>query len=361
MTNIKLRNFALRQQKAFGEDQLPLDKLKPLVVTPTGCVALDWALRAGGWIRGRGYEIVGVKDSGKSTLVLTSAGIHQKLFPDRGVAYIDVEKTFEKGWAAELGVDCSKRAYREGRWLHYFPKNSEAASDMAREAAASGEVSLIIVDSIGGMESKKALEKDAEKSQVGSNAQVITRMSKHLATLCRDNDVVLLLVNQYRANLDNPMGADISAGPKAMQHMTTSKIEMAQVFARESTRKATFWDAEEVVGNMSRAKVTRLKTGARSRVAEFWINTQATVATEEGPGFGPVGIDEADDYLQIGLKVSAITQEAGGYYVIPGLAERVRGKDNVLRILREKPEIRDAIRAEIPFEPPVDELEDDDA
>lgn len=352
MTLRTLANLAAKAQRDYGEAQVPLDKARPLAVTPTGCIGLDWALRAGGYVRGRGYEIVGVKDAGKSTLVLTAAAIHQRAFPDRGVAYMDVEQTFDPGWATALGVDCLNSARKSGRWLHYYPGDSETASDMARDAAKSGDISLIIIDSVGGMESKKALEKDADKAQIGANAQVITRMSKHMATLCRRNDVVLLLVNQYRANVGSLVGGDISAGPKAMQHMTTSKIEMAQVFAQGSSRKEEFWGTEEVVGNMSRARVTRLKSGPRSRVCEFWIQTQQT------PKWGPQGIDAADEHYRLGKQLGIIAQLPGGYYVLPG-DEKFHGEDAVLAHLRANPAARDAIREQVPFEAPCS-LEDTD-
>lgn len=328
-------------------DQYEMEWVPPEVI-PTGCPPLDWALRCGGFLRGRVYEIVGVKDAGKSTVVLTAAGVFQRLYPDRGVAYLDVENTFDLPWATSLGADCSLAARKAGRWQHYKPKTSEAASDQARDAITSGMTSLVIVDSIGGMESKKALEKDAEKLQVGSNAQVITRMSKQLSSLARLNGTTVLLVNQYRANVGAMFGGDVSAGPKAMQHSTTAKIEMAQVLAQGATRKAEFWGEEEAVGNMSRARVTRMKNGARSRVAEFWIMTQGT---EE---FGGRGIDLADSYYRLGKMLSIIEPLPGSYYMLPGDV-KLHGEAAVLRHLRADPSARDAIRAAMPFDKPVND------
>jgi recombination protein RecA len=354
-----LANFAAKLQKDHGEKQVPL-KAPPLVVVPTGSATLDWALRIGGFLLGRLYEIIGVKDAGKSTLVLTAAGIYQQRFPERGVAYVDVEGTIDYDWATALGVDCSDKAAKAGRWLHLEPKDSETASAMAAECARSGLVSLIIIDSIGGMESRKVLDHDEANPKKNpstmSNSQVITRMSKRLATLARDHRVTILLVNQYRANTANPMGSDVSAGPKTMQHATTAKIEMSQVFADGSQRKSKFWGDEEVVGNMSRARVTRLKQGARSRVAEFFIMTQET------DEFGGVGIDSADEYLRLGIKVGVIKKDAGGYYTVPGIDGRVHGEEKVLKALRDDPDMLKAIHAEIPFDTPAnDELEEANA
>lgn len=348
-----LRAFAAKQQKDYGPEQVALTN-PPINVTPTGSPALDWALRYGGWIVGQVYEIVGVKDAGKSTLMLTGAAIHQKLYEDRGVAYVDVENTFDSDWAAELGVDCSRKARKDGRWMHYYPPDSETASDMARDACKSGVISLVIVDSVGGMESKKALDRDAEKDIVGKNAQVISRMSKHLSSLARLNKCTILLVNQYRANVSNPMGSDVSAGPKVMQHATTAKIEMSQIFAEGSQRTAKFFGKDEVVSRMSRARVTRLKRGgAPSRVAEMFINIQET---EE---YGPVGFDTADELLALGTRLpGVIEQTPGGYYTMPK-GEKFHGKPAILKHLRENQAARDEVRAAIPFKTPTEEEDDD--
>lgn len=352
MTARQLAAFAAKMGRSYGERQAGL--VRPAAeIVPSGSIAVDWALREGGFRRGRIYELVGVKDAGKSSLVLSAAVNYQRMFPDLGVVYEDIEGTFKPAWATAIGVDCSKRARQAGRWNHPFPPDSETASDMAREWCASGLASLIIVDSIGGLESKKALDKDAEKDLVGKNAQVITRMSKHLATLARDNGVTILLVNQYRANPGSMMSGDVSAGPKAMQHATTAKIEMAQVFAQGSQRKGAYWGEEEVTGRLSRARVSRLKTGASSRVAEFWINSQAT---EE---HGPQGIDSAHEHLKLGVRLKAIDQQPGGYYVMPG-GDRLHGEAAVLTRLRASQEARDEVRAAIPFEDPKDEDEDEE-
>ena len=352
MTARQLAALAAKMGRDYGLQQSGLVR-PPAEVVPTGSVALDWALREGGFKRGQIYEVIGVEDAGKSSLVLSTAAICQRMFPGLGVVYADMEHTFDPSWATALGVDCSKRARQAGRWNHPEPPDSETASDMARGWCMSGLASLIIVDSVGAMESKKALDKDADKDQVGKNSQVITRMAKHLSTLARQNRVIILLVNQYRANVGSAFGGDVSAGPKLMRHATTAKIEMARVFAQGSQRTAEYFGEEEVTGRMSRARVSRLKSGAPSRVAEFWINTQDT---EE---HGLRGIDSAHELLKLGKRLEVIVQQPGGYYVMPG-GDRLHGEAAVLARLRASQEARDEVRAAIPFEDPKDEDEDEE-
>jgi RecA/RadA recombinase len=295
------------------------------------------------------HEIIGEPNAGKTTVVLASAGNFQRAFPGRGVCYIDMEHTFDPAWAAALGADCGGEARAEGRWLHWYPESSENASDMLRDACKGGcpctagrhtdsQASVVIVDSIGSLESEQAFAKEAAKVTVGDNAKVITRMVKHVSTLARLHNVTVLLVNQYRADIGGG-GWDVSAGPKAMQHSTTTKVEMRKIGSRDATRKLKFDGDEEPVSCQSRARVTRMKYGPPGRVAEFFINNRPT---EE---FGPAGIDFADELATLGKRTGAIPL-SGSHYDIPG-GRKVNGEAAAIAYLRAHPEACAAVREAI--------------
>jgi RecA/RadA recombinase len=96
--------FALEMQSRYGERRIANGP--PPVIVPTGSLNLDRALRVGGWQLGRVYEIVGPKDSGKSSLVIASMIEFLRAFPDRGAAYVNIENTFDPERATEMGLDC---------------------------------------------------------------------------------------------------------------------------------------------------------------------------------------------------------------------------------------------------------------
>jgi RecA/RadA recombinase len=305
-------------------------------VVSTGSLTLDYALRSGGWVQGRIHEIVGPPDVGKSTITITSMREQQLADPERGVAYIDVEGTFDYDWAAGLGLDCSDEAHDAGRWAHLYAGTSEEASDMARECTRSGLYSMVAVDSIGGMESMKALARDAEDDLVGKNAQVITRMVKHLASLARTGRTTVLLVNQHRAVVGR-FGGSASAGPKAMQHATSTKITMSRT--NEEQRKLRFETGGplEPVATQMRARVDRSKIVPPGRVAEYWICNRHTEQ------MGPPGIYAIDEYVELGVRVGAIEQGGGGMYTFPG-GMKVKGREKVIEAMQEDKMLMAAVR-----------------
>ena len=270
-----------------------------------------------------------------STLAINSMKEQQRAFPDRAIAYLDVEGTFDYDWAEGLGLDTSSPE----RWRHLYPGTSEEASDMIRECCRSGLYSIAVVDSIGGMESKKALDKDAEDDLVGKNAQVVTRMVKHLASLARLSSCTVLLINQHRANISS-YGGNVSAGPKAMQHATSTKITMSRT--GEPPKKIRFAAGEdpETVAVQIRARVDRSKLVAPGRVAEFWISNRPT---EE---LGPPGIYALDEYATLGIKLGAIVQK-GAWYQFPNSGPQVQGRENVVLAMRADNSLLDSVRSAI--------------
>lgn len=320
----------LREQmtKTYGSGRVSRrDSVKAYEVIPTGSLALDYALRVGGWVRGRTHEVIGVEGVGKTTLCITSMAEAQRAYPDEAVGYIDMEQTFDWDWAEANGLDTS-----DERFMHVFPDDTEDVSDMLRQMTQTGLFSIIVVDSIGGMESKQAFEKQAEEAVMGRNAQAITRMVKHVATLARKYNVAILFINQYRANLSG-MGADISAGPKALRYNTTMKVEMRRT--GEPTLKIGSGDSEEEVGRQVRAKVSRSKVAAQGKVAEFWIINQST------DKYGPIGIDRADETLTVG-NVAGVFGRRGSWYDLPN-GQALNGAEAVKTYLRANPDVMQEI------------------
>jgi recombination protein RecA len=347
VANPKLAAFAAKMVTDYGAAKVSNEP--PPVIVPTGITSMDWALAIGGWQLGRIYEIVGPKDAGKTLVVIYALREHRKKFPDRGVVYVNIEKTFSGKWARLHGLDCSDDARSAGTWLPLQASTSEEASNMARDAIGSGLYSCLAIDSVGAMESAKVLDLEAGKDTMGKNAQVITKLVKALAGLGAEHQCTVLLVNQPRANF-SMFGGDISAGPKALTHSTTAQIKMSSLSGVKDVRKLRLLgdDAAELttIGARSVARVPRMKNGTPGRKADWFIMKQASAE------FGPAGVDLADDALSLGIRLQVIERSGNSHYILPG-GKKFNGRDAVGAYLRKNPEAMAEIRAAIPFEDPI--------
>jgi recombination protein RecA len=331
-----LAAFQEQMTREFGEDRTGPSPRKADIIS-TGSLTLDMALGEGGLRTGRIYEFLGPPDSGKSSVVINTLSEHQARYPKRAACYVDMEGTFDDDWAEANGLSLAR-----DRFEHLYPGDSEDASDMARKYCRSGHYSIVAVDSIGGMESRRNLAKDAIDPLPGANAQVITRMVKHLASLARQNSVTIVLVNQPRAVIGSAGMPDQPAGPKAMQHATTTRVRFRRAPGSKDAPSVVTMRIEGDSIDVSRkfkATVDRTKLGATGRSAEFWINSLAT------PDYGPLGINRIDEYVSAGISRGVIAQE-GSWYTVPG-APRVQGRNKVVAQLRESPALMEAIRREL--------------
>jgi recombination protein RecA len=323
--------------KVYGDRVTRRDQMIPPTFVSTGSITLDYAM-GGGFALKRTHEILGPEGMGKTSLANLTMANAQRQFPDRAVSVIDMEQAYDFDWARRLGVDVDD----EDRFFHLYPNHSEDVSDQIGMLLRSGEVSLVVVDSIGGMESRAAFEKKAEESAMGKNAQVISRMVKRVAGLCRENNAAVVFINQYRADIGNPRGGQKPAGPSALKYNTTTQLKMSRT--GETTRKVTISDAvseapkDLEVGRQLRVKVTRNKLAAQGRSADFWFYN---VATEK---YGPVGVDQMDEAAVLGMATGAIKRLSTVSYEFPGGAQVKGGRPGVLAYLAEHRELVGQIR-----------------
>lgn len=332
-SSTKLAKFLEEQSKRYGTGLTRQDKSIPTYeVIPTGSLALDYATVVGGYVVGRIHLLWGAESMGKTTLAIKAMAEAQKKYPNKLVGYIDMEQTFDWRWAEIWGLDLS-----ESRLTHWFPESSEQASNMLKDMIKTGLYSEIVVDSIGGMIAKDAMDKDAEEYSVGRNAQVITRMCQASSVLARKHRTVVLLISQVRADFKSQRGFDTFAGPKNMRHSQTMRLAFQRT-GTYLTVKAEGEDEPIQVGQEIRIKVEESKVAPKGRRATCLIINKTT------PEYGPVGLNDADEALTIATRAGVKAIDiAGSWYTLPD-GSRHNGRPKVMEHLRKHPAVVEQIR-----------------
>jgi recombination protein RecA len=328
-SELAIEKFEATFAKSFGEGVMRrASAVLPYDVISTGSIALDYAMGSGGYIKGRLTELWGPTSLGKTTLALIGAAQAQKAVPDRMVALIDQEKTFDEDWAVAHGVDPT-------RLLLITPTTAEDAADYMKTLIESDQVSMVVLDSIGAMLPAKEAEKDAGDAVVGVGAKIVTRMVKIATNLASEHQVAVVLVNQIRASIGSFVGPDITRpGGHALQHCTTHVLKFRR------TKEAPYFigtdDDKTQVGQQIAITVEKNKVAPPKKTA---IVTFFNQATEK---YGPVGIDRAFESFTLGKRLGSV-ERTGAWYTLPDTS-RHNGEDAVKAYLREHPEVQDMIR-----------------
>lgn len=332
-----LEAFEAQFAKRHGAESLRLASSRPKIydVISTGSLDLDIKMGCGGYVRGRLTEIWGKESVGKTTLTLLGAAEAQKAHLDQLVGFVDMEQTLDPAYAELLGVDLS-------RLYHIQPDTAEELADVVKDLITAIDprtkkaiFSMVIVDSIGNMTPEEEFEKDAGDATVGTTAKIITRMVKIASVKARENNTVVLIVNQVRAIIGGHGANEGTGGGFSLKHVTTHKLKIGMT-GSEAKTVGTGTQIMQV-GREIAVKIEKNKVASPKRVSNILI---MNAPTEK---WGGVGVNKAAEAIAVGKTTGVIPMRAGGWYTMPDGTE-VRGENGVAEYIEAHPEVIEIIR-----------------
>lgn len=199
-------------------------KYAPFTRLPSGIVNLDVGL-GGGIPMGAMSLIYGPEGGGKTSLATRLAVQFQRRYPDRAIAWVDVENQFDPDWAKLHGLD-NDRIYL------FKPTSAEQAADICGEVATSEDAGLLILDSMAAMSTYDMMEKEAEKVVVAGAAKASTTLLRKVAGgmvehVRAGNLFTFVCINQVRDKVGFVLGnPEIVPGPRQQNFMAFLKLRL---------------------------------------------------------------------------------------------------------------------------------------
>jgi recombination protein RecA len=309
-----------RQYGAGSVMKLGSSDFEPWPSIPTGALSLDRILGIGGLPRGRVVEIYGPESSGKSTLALSIVAQAQKL----GItcAYVDAEHALDPVYMKAVGVDVDELVFTQ-------PDYGEQALEIVDKLVATGELGVIIIDSVASLIPKAELEGDMESAQMGLQARMMAKAMRKLVGQANTHKTLLVFINQLRSKIGVMFGnPETTPGGMALKYAASVRIDIRK---REDIKDK----AGNSVGIVSKVKIIKNKMAPPMKVTEFSIL------------YGK-GIDEHGCVLDVALDAGILTQKGAWIYYNGELF--AQGRENAINHLREnedtfldmKEKIRDA-------------------
>jgi len=158
-------------------------------VMSSGSLALDIALGAGGYPKGRIIEIYGPESSGKTTVALHAVAQTQK---EGGIAaFIDAEHALDPAYAAALGVNIDELLLSQ-------PDSGEQGLEIAGKLIDSGAVDLVVVDSVAALVPRAEIDGDIGDSHVGLQARMMSQAMRKLSASINKTKTIAIFINQLR-------------------------------------------------------------------------------------------------------------------------------------------------------------------
>ena len=311
----KLQSALTELNKLFGEQTVNKFKDKKAVDLPRisqGTLGMDY-LSGGGLPRGIIVEYYGWESSAKTTQALHDIVEHQKA--GLTCAFIDYEQAFDKKYARSIGIDVDELIY-------VAPDNAEQGLTIIEKLVETGEVGLIVVDSIAAMTPLAEIEGDMGDSKMGLHARLMSQALRKLMPKVKKNLTTIIWINQFREKIGVMFGDPrTTTGGNAMKFYAFIRNEF-----RAKKPKDGSTEKEIIVKNVKN------KTGIPHRLAEFNVV------------FGK-GFDKYDDLINYAVEFGVI-KKAGSWFSY-GDTRLGQGKHSVIEILKDNPELFDNIYKQV--------------
>jgi recombination protein RecA len=314
-------DIALSQiEKQFGKGSIlrlgSKDAIVPVSVISTGSISLDSALGVGGVPRGRICEIFGPESSGKTTIALQIIAEAQKA---GGIAaFIDVEHALDPAYAKKLGVDVDNLLVSQPDW-------GEQALEITAHLVGSGQIDIVVVDSVAALVPKSELEGEMGDSHMGVQARLMSQALRKLTGSVSKSRTCLVFINQIREKIGVMFGnPETTTGGRALKFYASIRLDIRRI--------AAIKDGDAIVGNRTRVKVVKNKVASPFREAEFDII------------YGE-GVSKEGDLLDLGVAQNVI-EKSGSWFSYKG--ERIgQGRETARQFLKDNPDIRLTIDTEL--------------
>jgi recombination protein RecA len=255
-------------------------------VLKTGIWSIDKAL-GGGLVKGRIIEVYGNEASGKTTLALQA--IVQAQQSGRKAAFIDVEHAFSMEYAQSLGVDLKELFFAQ-------PDSAEAAFDVAKTLAQTGEFAIIVLDSIAALVPATEYDGEVGKSQMGNLARFLSIALKQVIGEFSRTDTIFLLINQLRTKIGIAYGnPEYTTGGNALKYYTSQRIMIRRSSKIEDTDG-------NVIGYTTLIRIEKNKIAMPHQKTEVEF-------------YNGIGFDAMSDMFHSGVKMGVIYKEKVTYYV----------------------------------------------
>lgn len=370
----KLDELFSEINKTYKEQVATVGKVRPKSsVIPFSSLTACYSLY-GGIPRGRVIEFFGEENGGKTTTALDLVSNAQKVFKQeyekevkelqekdklnktetdrlnyllargkgQAIVWVDCENTFDEDWAKVLNVDVDS--------LYFVQPLSQSAEQIFQDIenmVLTGEVGLVVLDSLGAMLSQQEWEKTMEEKTYCGIAGPLTRFSKKIEYACAKYNCTFIGINQMREDISNSYTMHKTPGGKTWKHVCSLRLMFSKGVYYNDQYKDLTRTVDGAAGNYVNMRIEKTKVCKPDRKnGSYTLNYTS-------------GVDVYVDLVEIALKYNLIVQTGAWYTIMQdidtgevlmdaeGNIAKFNGKAKLIEYLKSDEDIYNYIKDQI--------------
>ena len=289
-------------------------------------------------------EFCGAEGSGKTTTayLVAASYIRKELERNpenpRGILFVDLECGADPDWAIKMGYDMNNNPVKTIRFTG-SDMAAEHIFDVILNAIKTGEIGLVILDSLNMLVPIQVFDESLEKKDMGGIAKPLGDFARRVKGLLVKYNCTLIGINQLRENIGGYGNPLKTSGGRGWKHACDVRImfKKAAFIDEEGTELKS--SAESPAGYIMEAAVLKTKVCKWDRkLGRMYVNYDR-------------GIDIMQDTIEVATYFGFIDNSVQGTFkfVDPDTGElmcdeqgneiKVRGKRNVKPFFEEHPQL----------------------
>lgn len=333
--------------KRFGEKvaQVGVPAIQEKGTLSFGTPSLDFCTY-NNLIEGTFVELNGLESSGKTTLAFLLAASFMKKekerHPDapRKILFVDAEATCDPAWAKQAAGYDMNDSVVQTVYIQGAGQTAEEYFDMVIAAVATGEIGLVIFDSLTMVVGQQVAGESLEKKQMGGAAGPIGDFCKRSVGLFNRNKCTFIGINGLTENISGYGDPFHTPGGKTWKRTCSYRFRV---------KRGDFFDID---GNILAKKDAQSPAG---HIIELYVEKIKTAKWDRKLGTTNLnytsGLDLIQDTVDTAIRLGLIdTSVQGSFKLIdPDTGEilqddngnelKIRGKKNIKPYFTDHPDL----------------------
>jgi len=289
-------------------------------------------------------EFCGAEGSGKTTTayLVAASYIRKELERNpenpRAIMFVDLECGADPLWSIKMGYDMNNSPVKTIRFTG-SDMAAEHIFDVIINAIKTGEVGLIILDSLNMLVPLQTFGESLEKKDMGGIAKPLGDFSRRVKGLLVKYNATLIGINQLRENIGGYGNPLTTSGGRGWKHACDVRMMFKKSAFIDEDGNELKSSAQSPAGYIMEAAVLKTKVCKWDRkLGRMYINYDR-------------GVDIMQDTIEVAIQFGFIDNSVQGTFKLidPDTGElicddegkeiKIRGKRNIKPYFEERPEL----------------------